>query len=195
MLTELDRGRTVEYGLEGLALAASRLVGRLPGAAADGRVSDLPDPRTIRYYQTLGVVDKPLRYDGRRAVYGYRHLLQVAAVKLLQANGLSLDQVQRALHGASTEALEAALADAGPVAGAGRSELQGPPQSRSVEMPAWLPDRTTFRRRRAGPGGRWRGVEVAPGIIVLIDPDLHSDPEGLIDLMKSCIQPDAGEKP
>ncbi|HWT85302.1 MAG TPA: MerR family transcriptional regulator, partial [Myxococcales bacterium] len=56
----------------------------LHGAAADGRVSAAPDSRTVRYYTTLGLLDRPT-IEARQARYGERHLLQLLAIKALQA--------------------------------------------------------------------------------------------------------------
>lgn len=64
-----------------------------------GRVRNLPDARTIRWYQTLGIVDRPVAFRGRVALYGKRHLLQLAAVKKLQAVGHPLAEIQRSLAG------------------------------------------------------------------------------------------------
>jgi DNA-binding transcriptional MerR regulator len=64
-----------------------------------GRVRQIPDARTIRWYQTLGVVDRPAAFRGRVALYGRRHVLQLAAVKRLQAGGLPLAEIQRGLAG------------------------------------------------------------------------------------------------
>ena len=69
--------------------------------AASGRVRDVPDLRTIRYYTTLGLIDRPAEMRGRTALYSRRHLLQLVAIKRLQARGLSLAQVQEQLLGAS----------------------------------------------------------------------------------------------
>ena len=66
---------------------------------ASGRVRDVPDRRTIRYYTTLGLIDRPAAMRGRTALYGLRHLLQLAAIKRLQAHGLSLAEVQQRLVG------------------------------------------------------------------------------------------------
>ena len=63
------------------------------------RVRSLPDLRTIRYYTTLGLLDPPAEMRGRKAFYARRHLVQLVAVKRLQARGLSLGQVQQALAG------------------------------------------------------------------------------------------------
>ena len=62
---------------------------------------NVPDLRTIRYYTTLGLIDRPAEMRGRTALYSRRHLLQLVAIKRLQARGLSLAQVQEQLLGAS----------------------------------------------------------------------------------------------
>lgn len=69
------------------------------------RVRDVPDRRTIRYYTTLGLIDRPAAMRGRTALYGRKHLLQLVAIKRLQAEGLSLADVQRRLLGLSDAAL------------------------------------------------------------------------------------------
>jgi len=72
---------------------------------SNGRVSDVPDRRTIRYYTTLGLVDRPAATRRRTALYGLRHLLQLVAIKRLQANGLSLAEIQPRLVGLTDAAL------------------------------------------------------------------------------------------
>jgi DNA-binding transcriptional MerR regulator len=84
--------------------AAAALDGTAP-AAASGRVTPVPDRRMLRYYTTLGLLDRP-ELDGRVAYYGRRHLLQVVAIKRLQAGGATLAQVQEALAGATAATLE-----------------------------------------------------------------------------------------
>lgn len=69
------------------------------------RVRQTPDKRTIRFYTTLGLLDRPLEMRGRTAYYGRRHVLQLAAIKQLQAKGMSLVEVQAALAGANDQQL------------------------------------------------------------------------------------------
>ena len=69
-----------------------------------GRVREVPDARVIRYYGTLGLVDRPL-LEGRTALYGPRHLEQIVAIKRLQADGHPLSEVQRRLHGVTDREL------------------------------------------------------------------------------------------
>ena len=71
-----------------------------------GRVREVPDQRAIRYYTTIGLVDRPAAMRGRTALYVRRHLLQLVAIKRLQADGLSLARIQRELAGATDAQLE-----------------------------------------------------------------------------------------
>jgi hypothetical protein len=73
---------------------------------ASGRVREVPDQRAIRYYTTIGLVDRPAAMRGRTALYARRHLLQLVAIKRLQARGLSLAGIQRELAGATDAQLE-----------------------------------------------------------------------------------------
>src|SRR5436190_12069671 len=75
--------------------------------APNGRVREVPDRRTIRYYTTLGLIDRPAEMRGRTALYGRRHLLQLVAIKRLQARGDSLAQLQKRLLGCTNAQLEA----------------------------------------------------------------------------------------
>jgi hypothetical protein len=75
--------------------------------APNGRVRELPDARAIRWYTTIGLVDRPLVGPRRSARYTDRHLLQLVAVKRLQAAGLSLAEIQAELVGATETALRA----------------------------------------------------------------------------------------
>ncbi|MER6945615.1 MerR family transcriptional regulator [Nonomuraea sp. NPDC000554] len=72
----------------------------------NGRVREVPGERLIRWYTTIGLVDPPLARRGRVAQYGRRHLLQLVAVKRLQAAGHSIADIQAALTGATDAMLE-----------------------------------------------------------------------------------------
>lgn len=87
------------------AVESAIAVAGLPGQAS-ARVRAVPDERTIRYYTTLGLLDKPAQMLGRTALYSRRHLLQLIAIKRLQAQGLSLTQIQASLLGAGAATLE-----------------------------------------------------------------------------------------
>ncbi|MEI8318654.1 MAG: MerR family transcriptional regulator [Planctomycetia bacterium] len=97
-------------------LTLPEVVGSIPALLSrdydgvrNGRVRDLPDVRTIRWYQSLGVLDRPTEFRGRAALYGRRHLLQIAVIKKLQASGLSLEEIQGGLPGRTDAELARAL--------------------------------------------------------------------------------------
>lgn len=58
-------------------------------------------PRVIRYYTTLGLLDRASEKRGKSMYYGARHLFQLLSIKKLQSQGLSLAEVQSKLLGAS----------------------------------------------------------------------------------------------
>lgn len=129
---------------------ADALAAGYPGQPS-ARVREVPDRRTIRWYTTTGLVDRPAAMRGRTALYGRRHLLQLVAIKRLQAQGRSLAAIQEQLLNADDRALEhiAALPPASPgsredVAGApsanhrrgrGRAEAPGHPEAHDAEAP------------------------------------------------------------
>jgi len=70
-----------------------------------GRIRAIPDVRTIRYYTTLGLLDRPAEMRGRTAIYGEKHVLQLVAIKRLQAEGKTLEVIQAELAGATQKKL------------------------------------------------------------------------------------------
>jgi hypothetical protein len=58
-------------------------------AVAGERLGEEITQRTVRLYATQGLIDRPGR-EGRSAVYGRRHLLQLLLIRSLARRGLSL---------------------------------------------------------------------------------------------------------
>ncbi len=65
-------------------------------APISGQAGERVSERNIRYYRTLGLVDAP-----EAGAYGEKHLLQLTAVRLLQAQGLPLRRIRELLYGRS----------------------------------------------------------------------------------------------
>lgn len=84
---------------------AAALAGPAYPGAPNGRIRDVPDRRTVRWYTTIGLVDRPSGMRGRTALYGQRHLLQIVAIKRLQSQGLSIAEIQAQLVGATNTTL------------------------------------------------------------------------------------------
>lgn len=87
------------------AVTEQALAAALPDADLSGRVRAVPDARTIRYYTTIGLLDRAAEMRGRTAFYGRQHVLQLVCIKRLQAAGLSLEQIQQKLAGATARKL------------------------------------------------------------------------------------------
>ena len=170
-LATLREYRTLApWGLRDLAALAAGLLdasGVVPvNAAARAR----PSERTIRFYVTRGLVSPP---DGRgtAAVYSYRHLLQVLAIKLRQMEGATLEALSKELAGMTGDLIERRVATA--VGSAlPRPErlalLQGPGTGRGRVGRAvlgWL----TPVEGAAVTGSVCRRIAVVPGIELLID--------------------------
>ncbi|HET7518208.1 MAG TPA: MerR family transcriptional regulator, partial [Actinomycetes bacterium] len=109
-----------------------------------GRVRAVPDRRAIRWYTTIGLIDRPVAHHGRTALYGPRHLLQLVAVKRLQAKGLPLAAIQQELASATDSQLArvAHLPSDAEQAAAGRTAA-------ALPMPAGRPWEAAGRARRA----------------------------------------------
>jgi DNA-binding transcriptional MerR regulator len=95
----------MSWTLDELAERAARALTEADVRVANGRVTGVPDGRLIRWYATIGLVDRPLVGPGRSARYGPRHLLQLVAIKRLQAQGHPLVEIQQRLAGATEATL------------------------------------------------------------------------------------------
>ncbi|HEY4240726.1 MAG TPA: MerR family transcriptional regulator, partial [Kofleriaceae bacterium] len=83
----------VSWTLSELVGEATTAIAVLP-PPANGQIRAVPDERTIRYYGTIGLLDRPLAMRGRTALYGRKHLAQIVAIKRLQTAGRSLAEIQ-----------------------------------------------------------------------------------------------------
>jgi len=82
------------WTLPELVAEVAARIAALP-APKNGQVRAVPDERTIRYYVTLGLLDRPSAMRGRTALYGAKHVAQVVAIKRLQVGGRSLTEIQQ----------------------------------------------------------------------------------------------------
>ena len=81
------------WTLQELVAEVAARIAALP-APRNGQVRAIPDDRTVRYYATIGLLDRPSAMRGRTALYGRKHVAQVVAIKRLQAMGRSLSEIQ-----------------------------------------------------------------------------------------------------
>jgi DNA-binding transcriptional MerR regulator len=109
--TELEkhRGRT-DIRLDEVVEITNHLIGLVVPEQPSDRVAETLNERTLRYYITEGLIDRPLGKEGTAALYGYRHLLQALIVKALQGAYLPIKRIKEILAGKNDRELEAVLA-------------------------------------------------------------------------------------
>ena len=78
--------------------------------AASARVRAVPDTRTIRYCRTLGLMDRPAEMRERPAFYDPKHVMQLVAIKRLQAKNETLSDIQQRLTGLPPKELKSLAA-------------------------------------------------------------------------------------
>jgi hypothetical protein len=173
-------GMPAEWTLDDLVarVDAALATADYPGAP-NGRVRGVPDRRAIRWYTTIGLLDRPAAMRGRTALYGPRHLSQLVAIKRLQAQGHSLAEIQARLVGAGDAALHEFAGrpvDAEPVEPAEPEAAPAPRQPRSFWTQAAAPPEPTPPPTDAETPGLLTGVPLDGGAVLLLPaaPD-HDD--------------------
>ena len=151
LTTHLDSIPANGVALDALAKLANLVLEQQGLLIDDGRTADRVDGRTIRFYQTIGILPKPI-YEGRRAFYNREHLVRVVAAKQLQSEGYSLAQVQATLPARTTDELFRAVA-------AIPAERTTSPKGAATSLVA--PPHMT---------GELRAFILAEGITLVIDP-------------------------
>jgi hypothetical protein len=68
-----------------------------------------PSARSVRFYVANGLLDRP-EGTGTAATYGYRHFLQLLAIKIRQREGQTLDAIKREMKDVTGDALERRVA-------------------------------------------------------------------------------------
>jgi len=105
--TELERHRgRRDFKLDELVAIANQLISLVVPEQPSERVAETLNERTLRYYITEGLIDRPMGKEGTAALYGYRHLLQILAVKRLQGSYLPIKRIREVLTGRSNEEIE-----------------------------------------------------------------------------------------
>lgn len=133
-----------------------------------------PSERTIRFYVTRKLVSPP-EGRGTAATYGYRHLLQVVAIKLQQMEGATLETLVRELAGLPGDVVERRVA-------AALGSRLPPPEQLPLTVPegaprgkvgralqAWASAAESAAPARRGVGQLLRRISLGPGAELLVD--------------------------
>lgn len=175
----MDASPTQLWTLPELAAQAALALAGEDVEQSSGRVSGTPDARTIRYYTTLGLLDRPVHVKGRTAYYSRRHLMQLVAIKRMQARGIPLSQVQEKLLGITPSHLAQ-------LARLGRAEEKVPPRSTGNRADFWKQEPRGIRvptPDAAEDENHVHGVKLHRAVTVLLSPArralVAADLEGL----------------
>jgi len=166
-------------------------------AAAEERLGEEINSRTVRLYATQGLIDRPAR-EGRHAVYGRRHLLQLVLIRALARRGLSLSAIaplvvlsDDELEQQLAQVEERAAADASNPALAYLQSLKAPAAESSQSLLpllgaslASLPASMAGRVASRSSGGsrqaatRWHRFSLAPGVELHLSESASIPPAG-----------------
>lgn len=176
--------------MEELAEQCNVVLERLGLNGGDSRrVRWEPSPRVLRYYTTLGLLDRAARMVGRTAFYGRRHLLQLLAIKKLQHDGKTLQEIQADLLGKSN----GELADTAGIVDEHELTVEETPpvparRERFWEAPAALPEVTVTPAQVVT--RELSEIEIGPGCALTFDRNLYPnlDLEALAPLLERLKQ-------
>src|SRR2546426_481821 len=90
--------RHAPWNARGLAAHATALVDAAGVRPTNASARAAPSARAIRFYVSSGLVDHP-EGAGTAATYGYRHLLQLLAIKIRQREGATLESIKTEMRG------------------------------------------------------------------------------------------------
>jgi len=111
--------RHAPWNARGLAAHVTALVDAAGMRPTNASARAAPSARSVRFYVANGLLDRP-EGTGTSATYGYRHLLQLLAIKIRQREGQSLETIKREMVGVTGDALERRVAQSlAPALGAG----------------------------------------------------------------------------
>jgi hypothetical protein len=159
--------RHAPWNARGLAAHATALVDAAGVRPTNSSARAAPSARAIRFYVSHGLLDRP-EGTGTAATYGYRHLLQLLAIKVRQREGQTLEMIRGELRELTGDMLERRVAGAlAPALGVGADVV--------VERD----DREVLS---------WRRVEVADGIEIHVRDDTPASREEALIAMREAVR-------
>ncbi|HSE30427.1 MAG TPA: MerR family transcriptional regulator [Pyrinomonadaceae bacterium] len=186
---EQERGRKY-VGLPEFATVCERVVADLDLEQDRGTVTVVPDERTIRYYIAEGLIQALDEKQGTASVFSYLSLLQLVAVKKLQAEHFPIRKIRDLVAGKGEQELETLLGIGQQSKAKGNNAKQyleslltatpaSSPNTMKVESafkPARVPKRSTAVQSpqapdAEAPSGSWQRIQIEPGLELHIRSD------------------------
>lgn len=182
-------------GVVELANEAAKILADSGLAQERGTVSDVPDERTIRYYLTEGLVSPAEDKQGTASVFGYRHLLQLLAVKKLQSEHLPIRKIRELVESREVRDLERLLGIEGGAASknealsyleklltkpvpANQASSARPLNFSSSLQPSIAPSAASPQfSPSSSTGGAWERIEIEPGLELHVQSSYQPPPD------------------
>lgn len=159
--------RHAPWNARGLAAHATALVDAAGFRPTNTSARAAPSARAIRFYVAQKLLDRP-DGAGTTATYGYRHLLQLLAIKIRQREGQTLEIIKKELAGVGGDMLERRVATALAPALAVGADV-------AVKHDGDLP-------------GEWRRIAVADGIELHVRRDLGASRDDALVAMREAVR-------
>jgi hypothetical protein len=159
--------RHAPWNARGLAAHVTALVDAAGIRPTNASARAAPSARSVRFYVANGLLDHP-EGAGTAATYGYRHFLQLLAIKIRQREGQTLDLIKREMKDVAGDSLERRVAQSlAPALGVGADLAV----AKDDERP-WS----------------WRRVAVADGIELHVRDDSPAAREDALVAMREAVR-------
>ncbi len=127
----------------------------------------MPSARAVRFYVANGLLDRP-EGAGTAATYGYRHLLQLLAIKIRQREGQTLDAIKSEMREVTGDSLERRVA--------------------ASLAPALTLQLDPIVAKENGSTASWRRVSIADGVELHVRDDSPAARDDLIVAMRENLR-------
>ena len=159
--------RHAPWNARGLAAHVTALVDAAGMRPTNASARAAPSARAVRFYVSNGLLDRP-EGTGTAAIYNYRHLLQLLAIKVRQREGQTLEVIKREMRETTGDLLERRIAQSlAPALGARADVVVAQDDQRALA---------------------WRRVLVADGIEIHVRDDSPASSEDAIVAMREAVR-------
>lgn len=160
--------RHAPFNARSLAAHATALVDAAGLRPTNASARAAPSARSVRFYVSNRLLDRP-EGTGTSATYGYRHLLQLLAIKIRQREGQSLDTIKNEMKEISGDSLERRVAT-------------------SLAPALGISDGPALTKRAEEGPATWRRLPVAEGIELHVREDSPSAGEDALVALREAVR-------
>lgn len=163
--------RHAPWNARGLAAHAAALVDAAHMKPTNASARAMPSARAVRFYVANGLLDRP-EGAGTAATYGYRHLLQLLAIKVRQREGQTLDAIRQEMREVTGDALERRVAAS-----------LAPALALQMDVPGTQPGDAV---------ASWRRIPVADGVELHVRDDSPAARDDLLVQLREALRTTIG---